>query len=148
MKYFTLIALLLLSACSTKNADNTVDCDAAIIEYLHLEVMEVHDESMLGLGEIKSLKKELIKRKKEVTEKGLKSKVDASIDQLILADSLMWDWMHKFKYPDVSNPESAKSYLCSEYLKIAQVDTLMILATEQGIQTLDKINAKQMGHDQ
>jgi len=142
MKYFSLVILFGLSACQGVNDGKSANCDQAIIEYLHLEVMELHDESMLGLGEIKSLKKELIKRKKDIQSNDLKTQVNSSIDQLILADSLMWDWMHNFKYPDVSQPENAKRYLSKEYLKIARVDSLMIYATEKGIEALDKIQSK------
>jgi len=111
----------------------------AELEALESEVMRVHDESMLGMSDIKSLQRELKKLDLGLYPAAEQTALDNAKEYLIIADSLMWDWMHNYKNPDFGDGEKAKSYLESEFAKISRVDSLMTTAVEIGSNTLDEL---------
>jgi len=111
----------------------------AELEALETEVMRVHDESMLGMSDIKSVQRELLKLDKDLYPAKEQLALKNAKEYLIIADSLMWDWMHNYKKPDFSESEKAKAYLQSEFAKISRVDSLMTTAVEIGSNTLDDL---------
>ncbi len=111
----------------------------AELEALESEVMRVHDESMLGMSDIKSVQRELIKIDKDIYPQEQQLALKNAKEYLIIADSLMWDWMHNYKKPDFSEGEKAKAYLEAELVKITRVDSLMTTAVEIGSNTLDDL---------
>ena len=141
-RFIFLFNLLILVGCG--------GVSSAELETLESEVMRIHDESMLGMSDIKSVQRELLKIDKDLYPSEKQVSLKNAKEYLIIADSLMWDWMHNYKKPNFNDGEKAKAYLESEFAKISRVDSLMTTAVEIGSNTLEdlkKMNITPQQHE-
>ena len=126
-------------SCGGNSAKKSISADEKYIDSLETEVMRIHDESMLGMSDLKAIKKELFKIDKKDLTPELQMALVAAREELVLADSLMWDWMHNWSAPDKTKTKAAITYLEEEYKKISRVDDLMNSSISKGDQLYNRI---------
>ena len=150
-RYWILLVLpLFLFACEGKqNSGNEkgevkeqVETPKSPREQLYDEVMVIHDESMLKMGDIYARISDL----KELNADSLnpspyKEEILDAITDLRQADDGMMDWMAQFKEPgeEVAN-EEAMAYLEEEKKKIVAVDEAIDESLSQGQALIEKAN--------
>ena len=123
-RFFSLLTLLLLISCGSKTQQE--------LDALEAEVMRIHDESMLGMSDLKAMQRDLAKIDASKLEDPLQNELIGTRKLLAFADSLMWDWMHNYSAPDKSKVVEAKDYLNTQLVKINRVDQLMSNSIEAG----------------
>lgn len=138
LNYFLPFTLLVLCcvACSNSKSKNTEPVEASrfsstATENAFNEVMAIHDEVMPFIGEMKRNKRSLqahheqLKKNTEAPDEVV-TEVAEAIELLVAGDSLMFDWMKKFKSPTPTTPESeALPYLAQEKQKVELVSQTM-----------------------
>ena len=99
-----LLAILLLAACEGKHAG---------VEQLHKETMDIHDDAMILITQMKrlgrALKQELSKQDSIAPER--RESIMTVLSQMDAADTDMMNWMRDFKTPHGLKPEEALEYL-------------------------------------
>lgn len=135
---FLVAATLFILSCGT--GSNQANSEAlSNLEELETEVMRIHDEAMLGMSDIRAVKKELTALQNEKTSERDDEMIIKARKNLTAADSLMWDWMHNYKKPSFENVEKAESYLSAEFQKIKTVDSLMNSSVENGMKIIAQL---------
>lgn len=126
---FLILSTLLFIGCKEKN-ENTL-----LLENMHNEVMQVHDDVMPQMSTTRKLKKELRKSLKEIKDGQKQKEITMTITALEAADESMMVWMEKFKKPDYTQVEIAKAYYNSEMDRINHVKDLFesSMASANGI---------------
>lgn len=122
------LTLYLLGSCAEPSGKKIEELDEQLIR-LEQEVMAIHDEAMVRLEEINNSTKKL---QSKLEAGGLTHDdsiaLAAGRDKLVLADSLMWEWMYAFKKPEMDTKEKKEeglSYLQDEREKITHVKETM-----------------------
>lgn len=126
MKYNVIfVTMLFLFGCST--AENR---DA--VQKKHSEVMEIHDIAMEKMGEMAKLKKEL--KSNLNSDSTNAEKLQIAIENLEIADKVMWDWMHNYhqEIVDTSNVEAALKYLEKQYGDVKVVEEKINTSLKNG----------------
>ena len=85
-----IITMLLIIIVACTNNTNTSNITTEIIKTKN-QTIEKHDLLMARMRELRSLKKEVLKKD------SLSESTNNIIAELDLADKAMWDWMHEFK---------------------------------------------------
>ena len=137
---FVIPAILMYACGSGEGSDNE---DSVIEELRGIErsVMEAHDEVMPKMGDLNNTLKRLKTWKDSVaTPEDMIPEVDQTIQDLVDADSLMWEWMYNYERPDYEgNLDSARLYLLSEQTRVNVVKERMLSSMAAGEQLLEKI---------
>ena len=109
-------------------------------EQLYDEVMVIHDESMLKMGDIYARISDLKALSADsLNHSPYKEEILAAITGLRKADDGMMDWMAQFKEPGEEVPsEEAMTYLAEEKGKIIAVDKAIDESLEQGQSLIEK----------
>lgn len=117
--------LLCFSACESKSEKQRRELDQKMIK-LEQEVMQIHDEAMSKMEDVNNLGKKLKTNLSRVNDSRDSVALAEGLQQLNLADSLMWQWMYNFKKPgEETNREEGLEYLRNERQKISTVKDLM-----------------------
>ena len=134
MKNFLSILLFSLTvSCSNTSSDDRV---LNKIEIAKSEAVDIHDELMLQMGDLKSLKKELSQLL--VISKGSTEKVEVSIVKISDADKAMWDWMHNFNIAyQGKNDSLTLVYFESKLKGIQEVSLLFDSAINKSAELLE-----------
>lgn len=105
------------------------------------EVMKIHDEAMVRMGELNQTKRGLAEHRVNVDSADvLFAEISSTIEFLESADEAMFDWMAKFKDPRGQLDEvNARSALMEEYQKVKIVDSLIDVSITKGKELLVKI---------
>lgn len=102
---FCLLALLSFAAC--------VKSDKKEVEKLHKETLEIHDQAMALIAQMKrmgrSLKQELAAQDSISPER--RQMLLEALSQMEAADEDMMNWMRDFSMPHGMKPEAALRYL-------------------------------------
>ncbi len=118
-----LIALLLTVSC-TNTSDNIKTNEN--IESQKQLILNIHDDLMLDMGELKNLTKALDVIVEDSVQ-GAKTQIIASvaIEHLQMADKAMWDWMHQFDIAFQGDKDSLTlNYFLHQYKLIKEVQVL------------------------
>jgi len=116
MRNFYIALLLLVNvACSYNSKPNEF---LVGIENTKNESIEIHDILMAQMGDLHSLKKDII------AIDSLHKNNDSLVAEIELADKAMWDWMHQFKM----NYEGANDSLTFVYFenKLSSINQVKI----------------------
>ena len=123
--FITLFSLsILLVACNAKETSkdqkstDPAPTNVSELDKLKSDVMEIHDESMKYMTDIKKAKKALLDT--ELMKGKDKNEIEKTSVYLENADSLMMNWMRNYKEP--TDPDSLKIYLTTELEAIKKVD--------------------------
>jgi hypothetical protein len=102
---------------------------------LYNEVMKIHDETMMKMNDIYSLKQTLTSKLSDSAklDEPKKEQIKASIAKLDSANESMMLWMRAFSpIPDSLGEEKAREYLETEMEKVNQVRSNIIQSLEEG----------------
>ncbi len=102
------------------------------LDVLYDEVMEIHDDVMPKMSNIR---KEIKKANKLIKDTPSMSSDDSLQLNQILSDlkkseKAMWDWMHEFDKKKAKG-ENGKAYLLDEKISISNVRNLMLSSLEK-----------------
>lgn len=128
---FIVIISMLLFACKAK-------LDTAT-QTQYDKVMEIHDEVMPKMSDIRKAKKSLKKLKTEDNA----SIVSAMTSRLDEAEEAMMSWMHDFSKPSGDDVQAAKQYLDAEMLKIEKVRSEMMGAINAAESMIKQLGANE-----
>lgn len=98
------------------------------LEIMEKEVMRIHDEAMMKVNKVRSLKEKMEARVKELdgADEQMIKVGKSIIDQLGRADKAMNDWMNEYEAPAEDFPiEGAIAYFENEEEKITAVRSSM-----------------------
>lgn len=112
--------------------ENKLDPARKEVEIKKAQVMEIHDIAMEKMGVMSQLKTEL---KIKLTDDSIQNiSLNTSINELIGADKLMWDWMHGYKgtIVDTSTVEKAMEYLEMQHEKVLIVEEKINTSIKNG----------------
>jgi hypothetical protein len=99
---------------------------------LYNAVTDIHDAVMPATEDLYNISKSLKAQLKEATEDSVKISLAKRIRYLDSVNTMMMDWMRKFKpMPDTVNEERAREYYESELEKIKTVKEAMLTALEK-----------------
>jgi hypothetical protein len=141
---FLFIFLLMVWGCGHKSHDH-MDYDHNSEEYteegsneaLNAEVMKIHDEAMMKMNDIYTLKLALNSKLADSVklDSAKKDAIKNSISRLDSASEGMMVWMRAFSpQPDSLGAERAREYLETEMEKVKQVREKILEALEEGKQ--------------
>lgn len=139
IQYPLLVGLIGLSiSCNPKSdshAGHSMSNEGGSNQALYNQVMDIHDEVMPATEDLYNISKGLKARLKETTDEAIKADLEQKIEYVDSVNTMMMDWMRKFKpQPDSVNEETARAYYESELEKIKKVKEAMLT-------TLDKFGA-------
>src|SRR5688572_29184191 len=126
MKFYSLMAMTgvlgLAIACgsktSTDHSGHTMNNDGGPNQVLYNQVMDMHDEVMPATEDLYNISKDLKAQLKEATVDSVKISLENRIRYLDSINTMMMDWMRKFRpMPDTVNEERAREYYESELEK-------------------------------
>ena len=124
-----LVSFILLIGCANKGSTTKS-------QQMYTEVMQVHDEVMPKMRDIRQYKKKLnkIEGAKELEE------VQNAINSLDQAHDSMMDWMAQFKLPkDVSEDDEIK-YLEGQKVSVKEMSDELYGALEIAANTLERFS--------
>ena len=130
--FMLLLSVLILSSCNQNTSEKKAATGALNpVEEKRSQVMAIHDEIMPHMGTLMNLKKQLKERAagldstKSLDQEQLIS-VQASIEQLEVADEAMMQWMRTYKDPaDSVSQQEAMEYLELKEQEIIEVKEIM-----------------------
>lgn len=119
MKYLLFISLLFVFACQPSKADE--------IKQIKKEALDIHDEVMPKMGELRRAKKDLMLLADSLAETdSLRAEMlMAASDEVASANESMMNWMRNFE-PDFEGAEDEKlTYFQKQKASIEEVRTAM-----------------------
>jgi hypothetical protein len=126
------LAIACGSKSSSDHSGHSMNTDGGSNQVLYNEVMDIHDEVMPATEDLYNISKSLKAQLKEATEDSVKISLAKRIRYLDSVNTMMMDWMRKFKpMPDTVNEERAREYYESELEKIKTVKEAMLTALEK-----------------
>lgn len=149
-----LLGLLFLAAsCSEGSNEETRNASADTVvveeipvlskeEVLYKEVMDIHDQAMLGMSEIRHLRLQLNDSIENTGVSPMEQEETINLfrnrlQDLKSADEAMRQWMRGFDYKNVKKEEQLL-YLQEEKVKITEVDRQMETAILQAREAMQK----------
>jgi hypothetical protein len=133
--------LLGIWSCGQKSHDHMEhehdheSMDGSGNEALYTEVMKIHDEAMMKMNDIYSLKQNLNGKLADSAklDKEKIAKIKSSVAKLDSANENMMSWMRAFKpLPDSLGEEKAREYLETEMEKVKKVQANITESLEEG----------------
>ena len=119
---------------------SVISCSPSENERLEKEVLDIHDEVMPWLDDMKLLRRKLLKS--PFDNKADSSKADEAAIALHRADSFMWAWMYQYKpvnkVRDSMTDAQLNDYLIHQREYIAHVNTSMKNAVKRANEILKK----------
>ena len=130
--FILLLSVFILSSCNQNTSEKKEATGApGPVEEKRSEVMAIHDEIMPRMGTLMNLKKQLKEKAaamdstQSIDQEQLVS-IQASIEQLEVADEAMMQWMRTYKDPaDSVSHEEAIEYLELKEQEIIEVKEVM-----------------------
>ena len=130
--FILLLSVFILSSCN-QNASEKKEATGALgpVEEKRSEVMAIHDEIMPRMGTLMNLKKQLKEKaaamdSTQSVDKEQLVSIQASIEQLEVADEAMMQWMRTYKDPaDSVSQQKAMEYLELKEKEIIEVKEIM-----------------------
>jgi hypothetical protein len=139
---FLFISLLAVWGCGQKSNDRMDHNHASEAipeegsnEALYNQVMKIHDEAMMKMNDIYTLKQTLNSKLADSAklDAAKKEAIEATIAELDSANDGMMVWMRAFNpMPDSLGQEKAREYLETEMEKVKQVREKILEALEEG----------------
>ena len=134
-----LVLMIIWTGCG-KKADDQANHHSEVTESggneaLYQEVMKIHDEAMMKMNDIYTLKQSLNSKLADSAkiDEGKKIEIKATIGKLDSASEDMMVWMRAFSpIPDSLGEEKAREYLETEMEKVKRVREDIIEALEKG----------------
>ena len=132
-RLFRVLLLVLMVSCSRAPNNESVFKQ---IEIVKAETMDIHDELMIQMGDLKSLKMDLTELF-EVSNDSAEN-IGLSIKNISNADNAMWDWMHNFNiaYQD-KNDSITFIYFESKLKELKEVKSLFDSAIGQSRELME-----------
>lgn len=116
-----------------------IGCGPSAIEQLEDEVLEIHDEVMPWLDDMKAKRRKLVKRQ-PLSEADSMNMLNTS-KLLHRGDSMMWNWMYQYRpvseLEDSLNAEELEGYLRHQKTLIIEVNQVI----KEGMKRADEILA-------
>ncbi len=136
MKNYLMIALVLaVTACTSPKKESANEEDKVPLKE---QVMNVHDEVMPKMGELRSTQKSLLAVADSLGEDSLKT---AELKQLAtsieMANENMMAWMRQYDHHFTGTDEEVKVYLEGQLKSIQQVKEDMLSSLEAGKKALE-----------
>ncbi len=135
MKRILTISILFLTvSCSNISSNEQILKE---IDFNKSEAIELHDELMAKMGELKSLKKQLnILVADSIENKN--GEIELSVVKIEQADKSMWDWMHDFDIAYTNDNDSITlNYFEAKLESIRKVENLFDSAIYQSNQLIE-----------
>jgi hypothetical protein len=135
-----LFALLMIASSCGKKSNEQAGHHSEVTETggneaLYQEVMKVHDEAMMKMNDIYTLKQSLNSKLEDSTrmDEGKKTEIKSTIGKLDSASEDMMVWMRAFSpIPDSLGEEKAREYLETEMEKVKRVRENIVEALDKG----------------
>jgi hypothetical protein len=94
MKISIIFLLLIITVSCTSKSD--INNAQKRIEANRSTTIDIHDELMENMGDLRSLKKSLLIKKLDTALQFSNDQIELAIKGIDHADYTMWDWMHNF----------------------------------------------------
>lgn len=130
--FLTMTLAILMAACSSnKQSEEKPD--------LKQEVMDMHDEVMPKMGELRTTQKQLLALADSSAQDSLvAARYTELANQISLANESMMDWMRNFDPNYEGTEEEAKAYLEGKLKEIKKVSDEMNESLEAGHEALEE----------
>ena len=133
MRLTTLFLLLSLGVAScnqaTQQEKKSIEDELVRLEQ---EVMQIHDDSMAEMENLNNYQKKIEAKMADAGSVEDSLILSQALNNLVLADSLMWDWMYGYEKPDETTPpQEMKQFFEAEKQKIAVVAETMNRAMQE-----------------
>lgn len=137
MKNFltVMVLLVLIASCSTPQKKLEKQAEPTLKD----QVMDVHDEVMPRMGELRKTQKELLAlMDSSVADSAGAARLGELAKNIELANESMMAWMRNFDPELEGTPEEVEQYLQSQLKSIEQVKKEMLTSLEEGKKALSK----------
>lgn len=134
------LAVAAVASCGQTSQGQDENEEVDSLRGIERNVMEIHDDVMPKMGDLNNLIKKLKSAAQgEAIDQEMSETISNAIQDLVAADSLMWDWMYAYERPNYDGDlDSARSYLLSELERVTIVKDEMLSSLEQGTEVLEK----------
>jgi hypothetical protein len=135
MKYLSIIALLaLMVGCSSPEKKSEIEAPS-----LKDRVMDVHDEVMPKMGDLRKTQKDLLAMiDSSATDSLLTAKYTELAREIETANESMMAWMRNFDPNYEGTPEEVEKYLQEQLEKIETVKSDMLKSLDEGKKALSE----------
>jgi hypothetical protein len=130
----SILILILFISISGCRQENNLDPDA---RQLYNEIMEVHDEVMPKMKDIRILKKEL----KKIENYSSNPEIMQALNNLEQADEAMMDWMAQFKVPKDVEKNDQLNFLNEQMLSVNIMKGKMLNAINKATELSQKLKS-------
>lgn len=127
-------------ACNQKKGDkeSSNGKDTVTMAPLKQEVMLIHDDAMLKMGEVRKLQKQLLTMAdSNGTDSVMAQKYRDLANSLELANESMMDWMRAYDPNFDGREDAVKEYLTQQKKAIEEVNQRMDSTLQEGRKALD-----------
>ena len=126
---FSVILIILLSACGGNKPEQ--------LKVLKDEVMEVHDEVMPKMGDLRKASKSLM-MKAETTDSSASAELKEIAGEIEAANEFMMEWMRQYEPNLEGTEEELLKYYSEQRAGIQEVKKRMLNALEKGQKALSE----------
>ena len=123
-----ILSVFIFSACGDKPDQVTS---------IKKEVMDVHDELMPKMGELRNVRKTLI-TKAQAADSSMASELETLAQDLEAANESMMDWMNQYEPQFEGTEKDQVKYYSDQRTSIQTVKERMLNALEKGQKALDE----------
>ncbi|MBV6644455.1 MAG: hypothetical protein KI790_03345 [Cyclobacteriaceae bacterium] len=126
---FSFLVFIVLSSCAP-NAKNSE------LETLKKEVMEIHDEVMPKMGDLRKTRKALLDKAEDLDEAAAKTLLEQA-DRIDEAHKGMMQWMRAYEPDFAGTEDEIKKYLEEQKVAIQKVKDDMLNSVKSGANLLE-----------